>query len=69
MAGGYDQARAQAIIESGLADLVAFGRPFIANPDLPERYRRGLPLAAFDGKTLFGGSAEGYTSYPAATAA
>jgi N-ethylmaleimide reductase len=69
VAGGYDLARAQSIVQSGLADLVAFGRPFIANPDLPERYRRGLPLASFDGKTLFGGSAEGYTSYTAATAA
>jgi N-ethylmaleimide reductase len=68
VAGGYDLARAQAIVRSGLADLVAFGRPFIANPDLPERYRRGLALASFDGKTLFGGSAEGYTSYPAVAA-
>ena len=66
VAGGYDLARAQSIVADGLADLVAFGRPFIANPDLPERYRLGLPLASFDGSQLFGGNAEGYTSYPAA---
>jgi N-ethylmaleimide reductase len=63
VAGKYDKARAQAIVQAGLADLVAFGRPFIANPDLPARYQRDLPLASFDGSKLFGGNAEGYTSY------
>jgi len=63
VAGRYDQSRAEAIVGSGLADLVAFGRPFIANPDLPARFRHGWPLAGFDGG-LFGGDAHGYTSYP-----
>jgi len=63
VAGGYDARRAEAIVSAGLADLVAMGRPFIANPDLPERLRLGLPLTGFDRGTLFGGSEEGYTSY------
>ncbi|MFM7332342.1 MAG: alkene reductase, partial [Brachymonas sp.] len=65
VAGGYDQARASAIIHAGLADLVAFGRPFIANPDFPNRVRSGKAQAAFDPNTLFGGTAKGYTDYPA----
>ncbi|MEK1865870.1 alkene reductase (plasmid) [Ensifer adhaerens] len=65
VAGRYDRKKAEAILAAGLADIVAFGRPFIANPDLPRRLKDGLPLASFDGATLFGGSAEGYSSYPA----
>lgn len=65
VAGGYDAARAEAIVDSRLADLVAFGRPFIANPDFPERIARSQPLAAFDANTLFGGDARGYSDYPA----
>lgn len=65
VAGKYDPARAEAILVEGLADVVAFGRPFIANPDLPRRYRENLPLASFDGATLFGGDREGYSTYPA----
>lgn len=65
VAGKYDQARATAILQHGLADLVAFGRPFIANPDLPRRFAEALPLATPDGATLFGGDARGYTDYPA----
>lgn len=66
VAGGYTAERAQRILERGQADLVAFGRPFIANPDFPHRLEQGLPLAAFDGDTLFGGGAAGYTTYPVA---
>ncbi|MGL4603652.1 MAG: alkene reductase [Iodobacter sp.] len=66
VAGGYDPVKANAILHSGLADLVAFGRPFIANPDFPRRVAQGLTLAHFDGSTLFGGDARGYTDYPAA---
>lgn len=63
VAGRYDQERAEKILAAGLADLVAFGRPFIANPDLPARLRNGWPLASLqDG--LFGGGEQGYTSYP-----
>ncbi len=64
VAGGYGSERAQAMLETGWVDLVAFGRPFIANPDLPDRYQRNLPLASFDATNLFGGSASGYTDYP-----
>ena len=65
VAGRYDAARAEAILRAGLADLCAFGRPFIANPDLPRRYALGLPLADFAASRLFGGDAHGYTDYPA----
>ncbi len=65
VAGKYDRAKADWVLEHGYADLVAFGRPFVANPDLPRRLRDGLPQAAFDGATLFGGADHGYTDYPA----
>ncbi len=63
-AGGFDGASAEAILESGDADAVAFGRAFIANPDLPERLRFGLPLTPYDRTTFYGGDARGYTDYP-----
>jgi N-ethylmaleimide reductase len=66
VAGKYTPERAQQILSSGMADLVAFGRPFIAKPDLPARYAAGLPLAAFDPATLFGGTEHGYSDYSAA---
>jgi N-ethylmaleimide reductase len=62
---GYTAELAAAAVGEGRADLVSFGRPFIANPDLVERLRRGAPLAEFDPNTLYGGGAEGYTDYPA----
>lgn len=65
VAGKYDPQRAETILSEGLADVVAFGRPFIANPDLPRRFGEMLPLADFDGATLFGGGTQGYTTYPA----
>ncbi|WP_434514998.1 alkene reductase [Dechloromonas sp. ARDL1] len=65
VAGRYDQPRAEEIIGAGLADVVAFGRPFIANPDLPARMANSWPLADFDASTLFGGDARGYVDYPA----
>jgi N-ethylmaleimide reductase len=64
VAGKYTRERGQAILAAGLADLVAYGRPFIANPDLPRRYAEDLPLADFDGSALFGGNAKGYSDYP-----
>ena len=63
VAGQYTPERARQVLASGMADLVAFGRPFIANPDLPARYAAGLPLAAFEPALLFGGGARGYTDY------
>ncbi len=65
LAGGYDSATAEAAIASGRADLIAFGRAFIANPDLPERLRHDLPLNEADGTTFFGGDSRGYIDYPA----
>ncbi len=63
VAGKYTQARGEKMIAASLADLVAFGRPFIANPDLPRRFHEDLPLTEFDGSTLFGGSRKGYADY------
>ena len=63
-AGGFDAKGAEEIISKGDADLVAFGRHFIANPDLPKRIRLGLPLNAYDRSSFYGGKAQGYTDYP-----
>ena len=68
-AGGFNRDSAEAIIASGDADLVAFGRHFISNPDLPERLRRSLPLNRYDRKTFYGGGARGYIDYPPAEVA
>lgn len=61
---GYDLELANARLEEGKADLFAFGRPFIANPDLVERLKAGAPLADLDQATLYGGGAKGYIDYP-----
>lgn len=61
---GYDKASATAALASGAADLISFGAPFIANPDLPARLRLGAPLASPDPTTYYGGDAKGYTDYP-----
>lgn len=63
-AGGFEPASAEAILQAGDADMVAFGRHFIANPDLPARIDHGWPLAAHDRETFYGGNAHGYTDYP-----
>jgi N-ethylmaleimide reductase len=63
-AGGFKGQTAEAILQAGDADLVAFGRDFIANPDLPERLHRQLPLNPYDRPTFFGGTEVGYTDYP-----
>lgn len=62
-AGKYTMERAEAALRNGWTDLVGFGRPFIANPDLPERLRQGLPLNEPDVGRFFGGGAAGYTEY------
>jgi N-ethylmaleimide reductase len=61
---GYDLARANAVIRDGWADLVSFAVLFLANPDLPVRFRRGGPFNPPDRKTFYGGAAAGYTDYP-----
>lgn len=69
-AGKYTKARAEEALAKGWADLIAFGRPFIANPDLPFRLEHNLPLNEPDRTSFFGGASKGYTDYPlAATAA
>jgi len=65
---GYDLGLAQTALREGRADLIAFGRPFIANPDLVERLRRGAALNEPDAATFYGGDARGYTDYPALAA-
>jgi len=63
--GGYTRETANDAIASGAADLVAFGVPFISNPDLPQRLAANAPLNPSDRATFYGGGAEGYTDYPA----
>ncbi len=60
----YDKARGNAVIASGHADAVAYGVPFIANPDLVERFRKDAPLNEADSSSFYGGSEKGYTDYP-----
>ncbi|WP_129141333.1 alkene reductase [Modicisalibacter coralii] len=62
--GHYTAERGEALIDNGLGDAVVFGRPYIANPDLVERFRRDAPLNTPDPDTFYGGGAEGYTDYP-----
>jgi N-ethylmaleimide reductase len=62
---GYDRAMALDAVASGRADLVAFGKPFIANPDLGRRLLEDAPLNVPDNKTFYGGDGVGYTDYPA----
>ena len=64
IAGGFDHDTAEGWLQQGKADLIAFGRKFLANPDLPERFRSGASLNADDPTTYYGGGAKGYTDYP-----
>jgi N-ethylmaleimide reductase len=66
LAGGFDRARAEAALGEGLGDLIAFGRPFLANPDLVARLERGLALNAPDFATFYTPGPKGYTDYPSA---
>jgi N-ethylmaleimide reductase len=65
VAGGYDRDSAEAALQHGDADLVGFGRPYIANPDLAERLGRGAPLAAPERATFYTEGSRGYVDYPA----
>lgn len=66
---GYDLDLATRHLAEAQADLIAFGRPFIANPDLVARLKTGAALASINPATIYGGGAEGYTDYPALTPA
>jgi N-ethylmaleimide reductase len=63
-AGGYNAENAQEAVANGSVDAVAFGRLFIANPDLPERIKSGAALNKYDRNTFYGGAEKGYTDYP-----
>ncbi len=64
-AGGFTRNRATELVAEEWADAVAFGRLFIANPDLPERFRLAAPLNRYDRSTFYGGDARGYIDYAA----
>ena len=66
---GYDRAKGDAVIAAGKADLVAYGVPYIANPDLVERFRADGPLSKPDPQTFYGVGPKGYTDYPTMAAA
>jgi N-ethylmaleimide reductase len=66
---GYDFELATNVLEADAADLIAFGKPFISNPDLVERLKKGAPLNEWDKATFYGGGAQGYTDYPTLRAA
>ena len=61
---GYDFELASKVLAAGAADMIAFGKPFISNPDLVKRLKRGAPLNDWDKATFYGGGAKGYTDYP-----
>lgn len=63
-AGGYDQAMGEAVLEANLADAVAYGRLYISNPDLAERFKENAPLNPYNRATFYGGAEVGYTDYP-----
>jgi N-ethylmaleimide reductase len=67
LSGGYDAARAEADLVAGKADLITVGRPFLANPDLVERWKNGAPVNAPDPTTFYTPGPKGYTDYPLLT--
>jgi N-ethylmaleimide reductase len=64
LAGGFDQASAETALNDGRADLIAFGRPFIANPDWVARMQSGAASNALDMSTFYTPGPKGYTDYP-----
>ena len=64
VAGGFDRSSGEALLQQDKADLIAYGRLFIANPDLPARFKANADLNAWNEKTFYGGGEEGYTDYP-----
>jgi len=69
LSGGFSGETAAEAIQAGRADAIGFGRQFIANPDLPQRFKQGVALNAYNRKTFYGGGAEGYIDYPEMEAA
>jgi N-ethylmaleimide reductase len=67
-AGGHDRDTGEATLQAGDADLIAYGRLFISNPDLPQRFALSVPLNPYDRSTFYGGGEPGYTDYPILTA-
>ena len=63
-AGGYDQALGEKALETGVADAIAYGRLYISNPDLAERFQKNAPLNPYNRATFYGGAEVGYTDYP-----
>ena len=63
-AGGYTRDMGEAVLARGDADLVAYGRLFIANPDLPKRFALDAPINSYDRSTFYGGDQKGYIDYP-----
>lgn len=63
-AGGYDRDRGESVLAAGEADLIAYGRLFLANPDLPQRFALNAALNEWDRSTFYGGTEKGYTDYP-----
>ena len=63
--GGYDRDRAEQVLKEGRAQLVSFGAPYVANPDLVTRFAKGAALARPDRATMYGGGEKGFTDYPA----
>ena len=62
--GGFDRERGEAMIAADEADAIVYGAPFLANPDLPDRFRKAAPLATADKATFYSGGARGYVDYP-----
>jgi N-ethylmaleimide reductase len=61
---GFDEASGNKVIKDGFADLVAFGKLYVSNPDLVERFERGQELAAWNQETFYTTGSKGYTDYP-----
>jgi len=64
LAGEFNRERAEAALQSGIADVIAFGKPFIGNPDLPKRLLQNLEFNSFDANTLYSPGSQGYSDYP-----
>lgn len=64
LTGGYVRENGQAALDAGVADLIAMGKPFLANPDLVERLRNNWPLNEWDGARFYTAGPKGYTDYP-----